>query len=84
MKHLFRSFFSYIRSNPVNTLIVLFFVIAIAGLIRLHLKTQIDDNWEQFKLEHHCQVIEARGGNNVRSGWICDDENEYYRWRQQL
>ena len=68
----------------MDFLIVLAFVVAILALFRLHMKTQVDDNWDQFKVEHHCKPIESLGGNNVKIGWICDDGNEYYRWRQQL
>ena len=78
-----KTFIAYIRSNPIDFLIIVVFAIAILALIRLNMQTQIDDNWEQFQSQHNCKLIEAKGGNNIRTGWICDDGEEYYRWRQQ-
>ena len=78
-----KTFLAYIRSNLIEFLISVLFAVAILALLRLNMKTQIDDNWEQFKREHNCNLIESKGGNNIRTGWICDDGEEYYRWRQQ-
>lgn len=84
MNNLLTSFITYIRTSPIETLIFLLFLIAIVTLFRLHWKTQIDDNWDQFVIEHNCKVIKKEGSNNHRTGWICDDGEEYYRWRQQV
>ena len=84
MKQLLSSFLTFIRTSPRDTIIILSFIIAIAVLFNLHWKTQIDDNWEQFIIEHHCKVINKEGSNNHRTGWACDDGEKYYRWRQQV
>ena len=84
MIHKAKTFLAYIRLHPVECLVIMLFTVAILMLLRMHMKTQIDDNWDQFKIEHNCKLIEAKGGNNVRTGWVCDDGSEYYRWRQQL
>jgi hypothetical protein len=79
----FKSLLIYIANNRGFCCILLIFFIAIAGLLRLQFRTQVDDNWDVFKVEHHCQVVKSKGGNNIQSSWLCDDGNEYYRWRQQ-
>lgn len=83
MVYSFKSLLTYVANNRGFCLISLIFFIAIAGLLRLQLRTQVDDNWDQFIVEHHCQVVKSKGGNNIQSIWLCDDGNEYYRWRQQ-
>ena len=84
MKPWLNSFFTFIRSKPKDILLLLIFTIAIAILLRLYWQTQIDDNWDQFIIEHHCKVITKESSNNHRTGWICDDGETYYRWRQQV
>ena len=79
----FKSLLTYVANNRGFCFILLIFFIAIAGLLRLQFRTQVDDNWDEFIVEHHCQVIKSKGGNNIQSSWLCDDGNEYYRWRQQ-
>ncbi len=83
MKHPLKALLSFIKTSPRDTIIILTFIIAIAVLFNLYWKTQIDDNWDQFIIEHHCQKILKEGSNNRRAGWACDDGETYYRWRQQ-
>ena len=78
------SFLTFIRTNPRDVFILLIFIIAIAILFQLHGKTQIDDNWDQFIIDHNCQTITKESSNNHRTSWVCDDGEEYYRWRQQV
>lgn len=74
---------TFIRSNLSNFLVFIVFFIAISLLIRLYWQTQIDENWDQFIIDHHCQKIAKESSNNHRTGWRCDDGETYYRWRQQ-
>jgi len=41
-----------------------------------------EGQWEQFKIDHHCQPQVADNGDR-RLSWQCDDGDIYYRWRQQ-
>ena len=84
MKPWINSFFTFIQSKPKDVLLILIFTIAIAILIRLYSQTQIDDNWGQFIIEHQCKIVQKEGSNNHRTGWLCDDGETYYRWRQQV
>ena len=84
MKPWINSFFTFIQSKPKDVLLILIFTIAIAILIRLYSQTQIDDNWDQFIIEHQCKIVQKEGSNNHRTGWLCDDGEIYYRWRQQV
>ena len=80
----FNSIFEYIKTRQRDVVLILGFIIAIALLIYLYAQTQPDENWDQFIIEHKCKVIKTHVGGHQRSGWICDDGKEYYRWRQQV
>jgi len=84
MQQLLSALVSSIRTRPRDFTILLIFCIAIAILLRLHSETQLDDNWGQFIIDHHCQKIDNEGSNNHRTNWVCDDGEEYFRWRQQV
>lgn len=84
MNHLLNSISSFIRTRQRDVLLIAAFFIAIVILIYLYSQTQVDDNWDQFKIEHNCKLIKSHVGGHQRSGWICDDGKEYYRWRQQV
>ena len=83
MKQYLNSLITFIRSKPKDALLLLTFGIAIAILLRLYWQTKIDDNWDQFIIEHNCMIIKKEGSNNHRTSWTCDDGETYYRWRQQ-
>jgi hypothetical protein len=68
--------------KPVDILLYLVFILAILKLIDLY--TDIndhEDNWNEFKEQHHCQLKEKATGD-LELAWLCDDGKTYYRWRQ--
>lgn len=75
-------FITFIRKNLLYFSIALVLLVSIIVLFRLHLKTQIDDNWEQFRVEHQCKKINTLSNGKQRAGWECDDGEVYYRWHQ--
>ena len=84
MKRLLTIVFAYIHCKPWDVLIIVMFVIAILALLRQYSNTPVDDDWEHFVAEHHCTANKFKNDKSLKSGWICDDGKEYYRWRQQL
>jgi len=66
----------------MDIILYLLFVLAIVTLIDLYSDiNEHEDNWAEFKQEHHCSLKKTPAGN-VQSAWQCDDGKTYYRWRQ--
>lgn len=40
-----------------------------------------EDGWATFREQHHCKPVGDTDGSN-RSGYLCDDGEVHYRWRQ--
>jgi hypothetical protein len=40
-----------------------------------------EDDWESYRVAHHCTPVGVTDGSN-RSGYQCDDGEVHYRWRQ--
>jgi len=73
----------YIYKNPLEAVIILFFLVAIVKISSLYLSVDSDDgHWNQFKAEHNC-VERPSQGVKPNGGWLCDDGEVHYRWRQQ-
>ncbi|MEE9396762.1 MAG: hypothetical protein V3V31_07080 [Methylococcales bacterium] len=73
----------YICKNPLEMVIILLFLVAIAKISSLYLSVDNDDgHWNQFKVEHNC-VEQPSQGTSPNGGWLCDDGEVHYRWRQQ-
>lgn len=71
-----------LMKKPADILLYAVFILAILKLIDLY--TDIndhEDNWSDFKLQHHCELKKSASGNQELA-WICDDGKTYYRWRQ--
>lgn len=69
--------------KPLDAGLYLLAAIIIVKLASLYFQVNPDDSqWNQFKLDHHCQ-LQVNGSGTQRSSWICDDGKTYYRWRQQ-
>lgn len=66
--------------------ILAFGALAAAGLgvlVMIFLAPEAEQDWEDFKRNHHCvSLAEERGGRVA--GWRCDDGEVHYRWRQQM
>jgi|GEM_PF-784962 len=74
---------SFIRRNPISSLIALVLLIAAVKLYSLNTRADADDGrWQQFKQDHHCQ-LQSSAKENERLSWRCDDGQVYYGWRQQ-
>jgi hypothetical protein len=84
MKNLLNAVLARFHASPLDMLIMVLLAIAILTLIKLQLDTQVGDDWEKFVAEHHCTANKFKDDKQLKSGWICDDGKEYYRWRQQL
>jgi hypothetical protein len=73
----------FVSRKPVDSLLILLFIVVIIKLTTLYFSVSVDDgNWEQFKAEHECQLRTNESGTQ-RSSWKCNDGEIYYRWRQQ-
>ncbi|GAB6141740.1 hypothetical protein JCM14076_24690 [Methylosoma difficile] len=69
--------------NPLHSLLFLSLAGAVIVLLQLYSSLNDDDGaWEQFKIDHHCQLQTNQSGTQ-RHSWLCDDGKLYYRWRQQ-
>jgi hypothetical protein len=83
LKQLARKIIQYFRRKPIDVVLIFLFVIAIMKLSSLYFSVNVDDgNWEQFKSEHSCKLLTTETGTQ-RLSWECDDNEIYYRWRQQ-
>ncbi len=72
----------YLPKKPFDWLIYGVFIIAILKLFDLYSDiNEHDDNWNEFKQQHHCELKLNRTGNK-EAAWLCDDGKTYYRWRQ--
>jgi hypothetical protein len=70
-------------SKPLYAL--LFLVLGAAMLVLGSLYSSLNDDdgaWEQFKIDHHCQ-LQTNPSGTKRHSWLCADGKVYYRWRQQ-
>jgi hypothetical protein len=64
---------------------LIFFILAAAVVKLISLNTGVtvdDDQWEDFKSQHNCQLQKSAYGNQ-KASWLCNDGKVYYRWRQQ-
>lgn len=72
----------YLPKKGFDLLLYALFVFAILKLFDLYGDiNEHDDNWSEFKQQHHCQ-LKASPAGEVQSAWVCDDGKTYYRWRQ--
>ncbi len=70
--------------KPFDWLIYGAFILAIFKLVDLYTDiNEHEDNWNEFKQEHHCELKKTSEGNQ-KLAWSCDDGKTYYRWRQVL
>ena len=75
--------FQYFRNKPIDFALILIFSIAIIKIYSLYFSVNVDDaNWATFKVEHHCELLKTKYGNQ-KASWKCDDGNVYYRWMHQ-
>ena len=83
LKQLAKKTAQFIHQNPLDVSLMLLFAIVIIKLSSLYFSVNVDDgNWEQFKSEHNCKLLTTETGTQ-RLSWECDDNEIYYRWRQQ-
>lgn len=83
LKQLFSSVGQYMQEQPIGTLLTLLFALLVIILISLYFRVYMDDEqWEKFKIEHHCELRMSKTGTQ-RASWACDDGKTYFRWRQQ-
>lgn len=83
LKQLFSSLGQYMETQPIGTLLTLLFALLVIILISLYFRVYMDDEqWEKFKIEHHCELRMSKTGTQ-RASWACDDGKTYFRWRQQ-
>ena len=83
LKQLAKKTAQFIYQNPLDVSLMLLFAIVIIKLSSLYFSVNVDDgNWEQFKSEHNCKLLTTETGTQ-RLSWECDDNEIYYRWRQQ-
>lgn len=83
LKQLFSSLGQYMEKQPIGTLLTLLFALLVIILISLYFRVYMDDEqWEKFKIEHHCELRMSKTGTQ-RASWACDDGKTYFRWRQQ-
>lgn len=69
--------------KPIETLFILLLVLLTFIVSKLYFTVDYnDEDWEQFKTEHHCQIRFTKTGTQ-RASWVCDDGKTYFRWRQQ-
>ncbi len=72
----------YLPKRPFDLALYALFFLAIAKLFDLYGDiNEHEENWSEFKVEHHCQLKTTVAGD-VQSAWECDDGKTYYRWRQ--
>ena len=58
------------------------FILLIAGeALLLHSNRSLENEWATFRDQHACQPLSNTDGSN-RSGYLCDDGEVHYRWRQ--
>ncbi|MEQ1619891.1 MAG: hypothetical protein ABL919_00700 [Methylococcales bacterium] len=70
----------YLRRKPFESAIYLIAAVMLLKLGSLYFGVTVDDNdWDQYKIDHHCQTQT----DSQNSSWRCDDGKTYYRWRQQ-
>lgn len=68
--------------KPLDMLLYAVFALAIIKLVDLYTDiNEHENNWADFKLQHHCELKKTPAGN-VQLAWQCDDGRTYYRWRQ--
>jgi hypothetical protein len=73
---------SFLQNKPFEALAIAAFILITVILVRLYMTLNEDEDWEKFKVLHHCQLRMSKTGIQ-RASWICDDGKTYYRWRQQ-
>ena len=57
-------------------------IVLIAGeVILLQSNRAKEDGWATFRDQHACQPLSNTDGSN-RAGYLCDDGQVHYRWRQ--
>jgi len=72
----------YFPKKPFDLVLYALFALAIVKLFDLYGDiNEHDDNWPEYKQQHHCQLKITTSGNQ-ESAWVCDDGKTYYRWRQ--
>ncbi|MDO9164155.1 MAG: hypothetical protein Q8N35_11920 [Methylococcaceae bacterium] len=72
-----------LRQQRFTVILILLFTAVTIKLITLYVDANMGEGqWEQFKIDHHCQPQVADNGDR-RLSWQCDDGDRYYRWRQQ-
>lgn len=72
----------YLPKKPFDFLLYAAFAMAIIKLVDLYTDiNEHEDNWAEFKQEHHCELKKTAAGQ-VQLAWQCDDGRTYYRWRQ--
>jgi hypothetical protein len=70
------------KKNPFDLMLYGIFALAIVKLADLYTDlNDHEDNWHDFKAQHHCELKKTAEGN-VQIAWLCDDGKTYYRWRQ--
>jgi len=83
LKQLLSSAGQSMQEQPIGTLLTLLFALLVVILIGLYYRVYLDDeHWEQFKIEHRCELRITKTGTQ-RASWVCDDGKTYFRWRQQ-
>lgn len=71
------------QDQPIATLLTLLFALLVIILLSLYFRVHMDDEqWNKFKIEHHCELRMSKTGTQ-RASWACDDGKTYFRWRQQ-
>ncbi len=72
----------YFTRKPLDLALYLIFALAVLKLFGLYSDiNDHEDNWNEFKQQHHCKLKETATGN-IELAWQCDDGETYYRWRQ--
>jgi hypothetical protein len=73
---------AYIRRKPLDCILILGFSLAIIKLFTMYSYTEDNVNWEKFKAEKNCTLLNTKIGEQQTS-WECADGKTHYRWRQQ-
>lgn len=77
-----KKFKKLLPKQAFDWLIYGIFIIAVLKLVDLYSDiNDHEDNWNEFKLQHHCE-LKINSTGNKEAAWLCDDGKTYYRWRQ--
>jgi hypothetical protein len=62
-------------------ILIAILVLVIGESLLLASNRSEEDGWAQFKEAHQCKPVGSTDGSN-RAGYLCDDGEVHYRWRQ--